>query len=117
MRKLLTDPVRTVHMVRTLLGSGPQGIPVGELAELAAALHRMPASATEFATVPTAGFTPPGLGIGAALVWDREKADALFAKVREDRPLVAKGAQPRPEDPPTVLGSTVPVRGSAYACT
>ena len=115
-RKLLTDPVRTVRMVHTLLRSGPQGMPVGELAELAAALHRMPASATEFTTVPIAGFTPPGLGIGAALAWDRKKADALFAKVREDRPLVAKGAQPRPEDPPTVLGSTVPVRGSAYAC-
>ncbi|WP_093782120.1 LCP family protein [Streptomyces sp. yr375] len=115
-RKLLSDPARTAHLARTLLGSGPQGFTVAELAELAVALHRLPASATEFTTVPIAGFTPPGLGIGAALAWDREQADALFAKVREDRPLVAKGAQPVPKDPPAVLGGTAAVRGSAYAC-
>ncbi|MFI7295608.1 LCP family protein [Streptomyces sp. NPDC050121] len=114
--RLLTDPARTRHLVRTLLGSGPQGFSVSELVELAAVLHRLPASATEFTTVPISGFAPPELGIGAALVWDRGRTDALFAQVREDRPLVAKGANPAPNDPPTVLGSTVAVRGSSYAC-
>ncbi|WP_330310110.1 MULTISPECIES: LCP family protein [unclassified Streptomyces] len=113
---LLADPARTADMVHTLLGSGPQSFSVTELVDLAASLRKLPASATEFVTVPIAGFTPANLGIGAALDWDREKSDALFAKVRKDRPLVAKGPQTKPKDPPTVLGSTVPVRGSAYAC-
>ncbi|MFD9389637.1 LCP family protein [Streptomyces sp. NPDC060000] len=115
-RKLLTRPARTTHLVRTLLGAGKQGFSIRELAELAAVMHRVPASATEFTTVPIAGFAPGRLGIGSALAWDRDRADALFTEVREDRPLVAKGAQPKPKDPPTVLGSTTPVRGSAYQC-
>lgn len=116
-RKLLGDPGRTLHLVRTLLGSGPQGFSVNELVQEAVALRGLPASATEFTTVPIGGFAPASLGIGSALVWDEQKADALFAKIREDQPLVAGGENPRPADPPTVLGSTVPVRGSAYACT
>lgn len=117
MRDLLRDPGRALHLVRTLLGSGPQGFSVNELVQEAVALRGLPASATEFTTVPISGFAPASLGIGAALTWDEHKADELFAKVRRDQPLVSEGDDPRPADPPTVLGSTVPVRGSAYACT
>ncbi|MFF1543978.1 LCP family protein [Streptomyces sp. NPDC058291] len=116
-RGLLGDPVRTLRLVRTLLGSGQQGFSVNELAQEAAALRGLPASATEFTTVPIAGFVPASVGIGSALAWDEHRAEALFAKVRADQPLVDDGEDPRPADPPTVLGSTVPVRGSAYACT
>lgn len=115
-RKLISEPGRAVHLMRTLLGSGPQGFSVNELAQEAAALRGLPASATEFTTVPIEGFAPASLGVGAALTWDRRQADALFTKIREDRPLVAAGENPEPQDPPTVLGSTVPVRGSAYEC-
>ncbi|MFH0174774.1 LCP family protein [Streptomyces cacaoi] len=115
-RKLLTHPKRMTDLMEMLLGSGRQGFSPGELVELAATLHRLPDSATEFTTVPIAGFAPAKLGIGAALVWDRKETDALFAKVRDDRPLVERGAQPKPKDPPDILGKTVPVRGSAYAC-
>lgn len=116
-RGLLGDPGRALHLARTLLGSGPQGFSLNELVQEASALRGLPPSATEFTTVPISGFAPASLGIGAALTWDEQKADALFAKVRKDQPLVAPNANPRPADPPTVLGSTVPVRGSAYACT
>ncbi|MFJ6723459.1 LCP family protein [Streptomyces sp. NPDC091281] len=116
MRKVLSDPVRATRMARTLLGSGPQGFSVRELVELAGALHKLPASATEFTTVPVSGFAPPEAGVGSALVWDRGRARTLFAAVREDRPLVRAGEEPRPDDPPTIVGSTTPVRGSAYAC-
>ncbi|QEU70147.1 LytR family transcriptional regulator [Streptomyces galilaeus] len=114
--KVLADPGRTGYLVRTLLGSGPQGFSVGELAELAGALRGLPSSATEFTTVPISGFAPPEAGVGSALTWDRRRADELFARIREDRPLVAKGTQPAPKDPPDILGTTTPVRGSAYAC-
>ncbi|MER5193451.1 LCP family protein [Streptomyces sp. NPDC002755] len=115
-RKLLTHPRRMTHLAEMLLGSRRQGFPVGELVELAAALHRLPDSATEFTTVPIAGFAPARLGIGAALAWDRKEADTLFTTVRDDRPLIERGAEPKPKDPPDILGRTVPVRGSAYAC-
>jgi LCP family protein required for cell wall assembly len=115
-RGLLTDPARTARMARTLLGSGPQGFGVTELARLAAALHELPASATEFTTVPIAGFAPPEAGVGSALTWDRREADALFRKVRADQPLVPRGARSEPQDPPSIVGRATPVRGSAYAC-
>ncbi|WP_306952214.1 LCP family protein [Streptomyces sp. B4I13] len=115
-RGLLADPRRTLHLVRTLLGDGRQGFSLNELAREAAALRRLPDAATEFTTVPVGGVAPASLGIGSALAWDDQKADALFTKMRKDQPLVAGGSSPEPKDPPTVLGSTVPVRGSAYAC-
>ncbi|WP_307167587.1 LCP family protein [Streptomyces rishiriensis] len=115
-RKLLTRPRQVTHLMEMLLGSGRQGFAVGELVELAAVLHRLPDSATEFTTVPIAGFAPARLGIGAALAWDPKEADTLFTKVRDDRPLIERGADPQPKDPPDLLGKTVPVRGSAYAC-
>ncbi|OQR65036.1 transcriptional regulator [Streptomyces maremycinicus] len=115
-RKLLTRPSRMTHLAEMLLGTGRQGMQAGELIELAVALHRLPDSATEFTTVPIAGFAPARLGIGAALAWDPKEADTLFTKVRDDEPLVERTAQPTPKDPPDILGRTVPVRGSAYAC-
>jgi LCP family protein required for cell wall assembly len=115
-RRLLADPRRAMHLVHTLLGDGRQGFSLHELVQEAAALRRLPNAATEFTTVPISGVAPASLGIGSALAWDAQKADALFAKVRKDQPLVARDRNPEPQDPPTVLGSTVPVRGSAYAC-
>ncbi|MFI6035315.1 LCP family protein [Streptomyces sp. NPDC051315] len=114
---VLSEPARTARMVRTLLGSGPQGFGFVDLARLAAALHRLPASATEFTTVPIGRLAPAEAGVGSALMWDREKADALFARIRADRPLVEKGTHPRPKEPPSIVGSPAPVRGSAYACS
>ncbi|MGW2379156.1 LCP family protein [Streptomyces lincolnensis] len=115
--RLLADPVAAGRVMRTLLGSGrvEQGFSAVELVELAAALDRVPAEATEFATVPIAGFRPIRPDIGSTLAWDREKADAMFARLREDRPLISAGADPKPLDPPRFTYS-VTVRGSAYAC-
>ncbi|MEV0171950.1 LCP family protein [Streptomyces sp. NPDC050803] len=114
---LLTDPVAMGQLANTLLGSGQveQGIGARELVELAAALNRVPARATEFATVPIAGFNPVREDVGSTLAWDGPKARAMFTQLREDRPLIEAGADPRPYDPPLMTRS-VTVRGSAYAC-
>lgn len=116
-RQLLTEPVASARLVKTLLGSArvDQGFGAGELVELAAALSEVPAKSTEFATVPIAGFNEMHPEIGSTLVWDRKKADAMFAQLRADRPLIKAGANPRPKDPPRLANST-PVRGSSYAC-
>ncbi|MFF0017553.1 LCP family protein [Streptomyces sp. NPDC005374] len=116
-KRLLTDPVAAARVVRTLLGSArvDQGFSAGDLLELAAALHKVPAKNTEFATVPVAGFNPTRPDIGSTLAWDRAKADAMFTKLRKDQPLLKAGAQPKPYDPPRMTRA-VTVRGSAYAC-
>lgn len=116
-KKALTDPVATAALVRTLLGAGrvDQGFTAGDLVELAAALHRVPAKNTEFATVPIAGFNETREDIGSTLAWDRAKADAMFGKLRADRPLLKAGTNPKPYDPPRMTRA-VTVRGSAYSC-
>ncbi|QNP72627.1 LCP family protein [Streptomyces roseirectus] len=115
-RGLLADPVRTVKWARTLLGSGPQGFTAVELVRLAGELRKVTVSATEFTTVPIAGFNPVRGDVGSTLAWDGKKARAVFGKLAKDQPLVVKRANPRPKDPPSPVGAPVPVRGSAYAC-
>ncbi|WP_424886490.1 LCP family protein [Streptomyces sp. SAI-126] len=114
---LLTDPAATARLMRVLLGSGQvdQGFGARDLVELAAALNKVPARNTEFAAVPVAGFNETRPDVGSTLAWDRAKADAMFGKLREDRPLLRAGAHPKPYDPPRLMRS-VTVRGSAYAC-
>lgn len=119
-RKVLTDPAAMGRVARTLLGPakvqqgfGTDGVKA--LVTLAGALSRVPATRTEFATVPIAGFNPPMKDVGSTLRWDATKAKAMFTKVREDRPLIAAGSDPKPGDPP-VFGKDVPVRGSRLGC-
>lgn len=116
-KKALTDPVGMARVVDTLLGSGQveQGFDAGELVQLAAALDKVPARAMEFTTVPIAGFNETRPDIGSTLAWDRERADAMFAKLRADRPLLKADADPKPKDPPSLMGYS-PVRGSRFTC-
>lgn len=119
-RKVLTDPVLMGRVARTLLGPakveqgfGKDGVKA--MVWLASTLSKVPATRTEFATVPIAGFNPPKAGIGSTLRWDTAKAKAMFTKVREDRPLIAAGSDPNPGDPPA-FGKEVPVHGDRLTC-
>ncbi|MFE1440973.1 LCP family protein [Streptomyces sp. NPDC058739] len=114
-RGLLADPARMKPLARTLMGQVEQGLDAGGLLELAAALQNVPPSATEFATVPVAGFNPEIPKVGSTLAWDRTKSAEMFTKLREDRPLLAAGENPLPKDPPG-FDPAPPVRGSALAC-
>ncbi|MBW8737842.1 MAG: LCP family protein [Streptomyces turgidiscabies] len=119
-RKVLTDPVLMGRVARTLLGPAKVEQGFGKdgakaLVSLASALSKVPATRTEFATVPIAGFNPPKTGIGSTLRWDAAKAKTMFTKVREDRPLIATGSDPEPGDPP-LFGKDIPVRGNRLAC-
>ncbi len=119
-RKVLSDPVVMGRVARTLLGPakvqqgfGKNGVKA--LVTLGKALSKVPATRTEFATVPIGGFNPPMKGVGSTIRWDAAKSKAMFTKVREDRPLIAAGSDPKPADPP-VFGKDVPVRGNRLAC-
>ncbi|MFF4268983.1 LCP family protein [Streptomyces sp. NPDC001536] len=115
--KALTDPVGMARVVDTLLGKGQveQGFDAKELVQLAAALQKVPAKAIEFTTVPIAGFNETRPDIGSTLAWDMKRADAMFAKLRADRPLLKADANPKPKDPPGLKGYG-PVRGSSLTC-
>lgn len=119
-RKVLADPALMGRVARTLLGPAKVEQGFGKdggkaLVGLASALSKVPATRTEFAIVPIAGFNPPKTGIGSTLRWDAAKAKAMFTKVREDRPLIAAGSDPKPGDPPPI-GKEVPVHGNRLAC-
>ncbi|MFF6995140.1 LCP family protein [Streptomyces sp. NPDC008313] len=116
-RGALRDRTAMSRLADTLLGSGrvDQGLGVGQLVDLAGALSRISPSASAFTTVPITGFNPLIPGVGSTLRWDDAKAKALFRKVREDRPLIAGGKNPKAADPP-VFGHEKPVRGTALAC-
>ncbi|MEU6376643.1 LCP family protein [Streptomyces sp. NPDC046909] len=116
-KKALTDPVGMARVVGTLLGNGrvEQGFDAKELIELAAALNKVPAKSMEFTTVPIAGFNETRPDIGSTLAWDMRRADAMFARLRADKPLLKASADPRPKDPPGLRGYG-PVRGSSLTC-
>jgi anionic cell wall polymer biosynthesis LytR-Cps2A-Psr (LCP) family protein len=116
-KQALTDPAGMARVMGTLLGNGQveQGFDAEELVQLAAALHKVPAHAVELTTVPIAGFNETRPDIGSTLAWDMRRADAMFAKLRADRPLLKAGADPKPKDPPGLRGYG-PVRGSTLTC-
>ncbi|WP_234441757.1 LCP family protein [Streptomyces sp. WM6386] len=116
-KKALTDPVGMARVTGTLLGKGQveQGFDAREMVQLAAALQKVPAKAIEFTTVPIAGFNETRPDIGSTLAWDMKRADAMFAKLRADRPLLKADANPGLKDPPGLKGYG-PVRGSSLTC-
>ncbi|WP_416970238.1 LCP family protein [Streptomyces sp. 4F14] len=116
LKRLQANPVELLGLSRTLLGavSVDQGFKDAELVSLAKVLVRLAPSATEFATVPIGGFEDVP-GVGSTLVWDRERADEVFARLREDRPLTPVGSVQRPSEVPE-FGAYEPVRGSAMVC-
>ena len=118
LKKLRANPADLLHLSRTLLGSVKvdQGFKDSELAALAGVLTQLPASATEFATVPIAGFNDDIPGVGSTLRWDREQADEVFTRLREDRELTPKGSQQHPSDPPRLDAGYEPVRGAVLEC-
>ncbi|MBQ0987892.1 LCP family protein [Streptomyces sp. F63] len=75
---------------RALLASvrTDEGLTLPKLAGLGRALRKLPTSAAEFATVPIRDFDHRVPGWGSTLVWDEPRAEALFAAVRADRPIV-----------------------------
>lgn len=116
-KKALTDPAGMARVMGTLLGNGQveQGFDAKELVQLAAALNTVPPHALELTTVPIAGFNETRPDIGSTLAWDMKRADAMFATLRADRPLLKAGANPKPKDPPGLRGYG-PLRGSTLTC-
>ncbi|MFC5668087.1 LCP family protein [Kitasatospora misakiensis] len=85
----LLNPVRLARVTDSLLGSvkADKGLSADDLITLAARLKELTAGRTDFVTVPLASVDHPVAGWGSTVLWDRERARALFDAVREGRPL------------------------------
>ncbi|MFR9757330.1 LCP family protein [Streptomyces sp. TR06-5] len=88
-RGLLDDPAALARTAGDVLGTlrADEELTTGDLVALGRALRRSGSAGTEFATVPIADFDHAVPGWGSTLVWDAERAERLFAALREDRPL------------------------------
>ncbi|MYW63770.1 LytR family transcriptional regulator [Streptomyces sp. SID8379] len=117
MRTALSDPSKAAGLARTVLGSASvdQGFSVNDLVSLARDLNRIPLSRTEFGTVPIDGFNPLIENVGSTLRWDQGKAEQLFSRIQEDRPVTEPGSHTEPLDPPRLNVQTF-VHGDKLAC-
>ncbi|WP_231627080.1 LCP family protein [Streptomyces apocyni] len=116
--QIMADPFTADELARTVLGSTQvdQGFTVSELVSLTWSLSQLPASRTEFATVPIGGFNPPLEGVGSTLRWDQDRARDLFGKLNADLPLTPRNSTARPLDPP-LIDVQYPVRGDTFTCS
>ncbi|MCP9987835.1 LCP family protein [Streptomyces sudanensis] len=95
----LPDPARLRAALAAAVGSvrADRGFGTQEALELAGAVRGLTAASSEFASVPVEAAEGTRVdGVGATVRWDAAGARALFAAIREDRPLGALPAGPAP---------------------
>ncbi|MQY16074.1 Transcriptional regulator LytR [Streptomyces sp. RB5] len=88
----LLNPVRLRQVSGTVLGSvrADSGFSGDAMFALGRAMRDFSPRSSEFTTVPIGTLDHEVPGVGATILWDKEKADALFARIRADEPLRVK---------------------------
>lgn len=83
------NPLEMMRAVNDLRGAvrWDSGMTTERIVELAVSLRGLTARQTEFATVPLSEFDHRAPVWGSTLRWDGPRARALFADLREDRPV------------------------------
>ncbi|MFD7416604.1 LCP family protein [Kitasatospora purpeofusca] len=89
---VLLNPVRLARATDSLLASvkADKGLSADDLITLATRMKELTAGRADFVTVPLASVDHPVAGWGSTVLWDKERARALFDAVREGRPLAAE---------------------------
>ncbi|WP_406113533.1 LCP family protein [Kitasatospora purpeofusca] len=89
---VLLNPVRLARATDSLLASvkADKGLSADDLITLATRMKELTAGRADFVTVPLASVDHPVTGWGSTVLWDKERARALFDAVREGRPLTAE---------------------------
>ncbi|MEU6366046.1 LCP family protein [Streptomyces sp. NPDC046931] len=92
---VLLNPLKLREVTRTGLGSvrADPGFGTDQLLDLGRAMRDFSPRSSEFTTVPIGEMTYQVKGLGSTVKWDEAKARALFAALRDDKPL----APPRPK--------------------
>ncbi|ALV35326.1 LCP family protein [Streptomyces sp. CdTB01] len=91
---ILLNPMKFRDVTRAVLGSvrADKGFGTDELLDLGRAMRDFSPSSSEFTTVPIGQMGYAVKGVGSTLKWDTAKADALFADLRDDKPLTVHRA-------------------------
>ncbi len=107
---VLLDPDRLRAAVGTALRSvrADPGLGSADLVRLAAALRELTPADSRFASVPLTRLNRRLPGGGTAVTWDRRRAAALFADLRDDRPLPAPAAGRDAHRPSATLVTVAP---------
>ncbi|GGO88125.1 LCP family protein [Wenjunlia tyrosinilytica] len=107
---VLMNPARLTRVVDAVLSSvrADRELSSTDLVTLGTAMRRFAPSGSEFTQVPVADADYRGdPAWGSSVLWDRVRAEALFAKVRGDRPLARHHHRSRaksvPIDPRGIL--------------
>ncbi|MDT0407647.1 MULTISPECIES: LCP family protein [Streptomyces] len=117
----LLNPVRLNEVADALLSSvrADKGFGTDEILDLARAMRGFSPSSSEFVSMPLAPKGRHVPGIGDTLVWDADRAKALFTALREDHPLAAHkpaaGPAPLPVDVPPQQISVRVLNGTGTA--
>ncbi|MCK1819151.1 LCP family protein, partial [Streptomyces sp. XM83C] len=100
---VLFNPLKFRDVTRAVLGSvrADKGFGTGELLDLGRAMRNFSPSSSEFTTVPIGQVAYAVKGIGSTVKWDPARAEALFERLREDRPLAAAHRTGGSSTPPT----------------
>ncbi|OEV03984.1 hypothetical protein AN216_09930 [Streptomyces oceani] len=113
-RGVFDDPAALAHSATALLDTlrADERLSAADLVTLGRALGKLDTERAEFATVPIADFDHRVPDWGSTLVWDRERADRLFAALRTDRSIASEEAyaQPAPGVPVAWAPGDIPVR-------
>uniref|UniRef100_UPI0040469412 LCP family protein n=1 Tax=Streptomyces fradiae TaxID=1906 RepID=UPI0040469412 len=91
----LLNPVRFRQVLDAMAGSvrADQGFGTDEMLALARTMRGLTTASSEFTSVPVGRTGVRIEGIGSTVNWDAERAQELFAAIREDRPLTGKAAE------------------------
>ncbi|WP_449343281.1 LCP family protein [Streptomyces tamarix] len=94
----LLNPVRFRKVLGALSGSvrADRGFGTEEVLALARAMRGFTTASSEFTSVPVEAAGVRIDGIGSTVRWDADRAQELFASIREDRPLTARPTTPAP---------------------
>ncbi|MFI9648886.1 LCP family protein [Streptomyces sp. NPDC052040] len=100
---MLLNPLKFREVTRAALGSvrADPGFGTDQLLDLGRVMHDFSPGSSEFTTVPIGQMTYQVKGLGSTVKWDDAKARALFAALRDDRPLTPPGS-PRKKGPAAV---------------
>jgi LCP family protein required for cell wall assembly len=104
---LLVNPFKLQHVLVSAAGSlTTDGFGLGTMHKLANALHSAGAGSVRLLTVPNLT-DQPGLPYGDVM-WDPSKAPALWAAIRDDKPIPGTAPKPSPSASPSATGSPTP---------
>lgn len=94
----LLNPLRLQRVLSTALASvkADEGLSDKDLLALVARMKDLRPSSASFATVPLSDLNHQVPGWGSTVLWDKDRAGALFTALRQDRPLTPPAPRPSP---------------------